>query len=97
MATKTITLELPEDVLELIGSPESVAGNVRESLVLDLLREAKITQGEAALLLGVTRYDILEFMGRDSIPSGPLTAEEMREEIENARRFLWPASIDGSG
>ena len=40
----------------------------------DLLRDAHITQGEAAWLLGITRYDILDLMARYSIPSGPQTA-----------------------
>jgi hypothetical protein len=97
VAAKTITLELPEELIDLLGPPDAIAGRVRESLVLDLLRDAQITQGEAALLLGVTRYNILDLMARYCIPSGPETAEEMRQDIENARRFLWPASTDCMG
>ncbi|MDF3043668.1 MAG: hypothetical protein K0Q71_6374 [Thermomicrobiales bacterium] len=97
MTAKSITLELPEELVELLGPPEAIAGRVRESLVLDLLRDAQITQGEAALLMGVTRYDILDLMARYCIPSGPETAEEMRQEIENARQFLWPTIVDGNG
>src|SRR5687767_10218998 len=95
VATKTITLELPEELVGLLGPPDAIAGRVRESLVLDLLRDAQITQGEAALLLGVTRYDILDLMARYAIPSGPETAEEMRQDIENARRFARSTSTDG--
>ena len=74
VATKMITLELPDDLLELLGPPVAIAGKVRETLVLDLLRNAQITQGVAARLLGVTRYDILDLMVLHCIPSGPLTA-----------------------
>ncbi len=95
VAATTVTLELPEELVALLGSPEAVAARVRESLVLDLLREARISQGRAASLLGVTRWDILELMARHCIPSGPETAEEMRQEIETARRFVRSASIDG--
>jgi hypothetical protein len=97
VATKTITLELPEELVGLLGSPDAIAGRVRESLVLDLLRDAQITQGEAALLLGVTRYDILDLMVRYCIPSGPETAEEMRQEIESAWRYLQSASTNDGG
>lgn len=45
MAARTITLELPEGLLELLGPPDAIAGKVRETLVLDLLREAQITRG----------------------------------------------------
>jgi predicted HTH domain antitoxin len=53
--------------------------------VIDLLREGRISQGQAARLLGSTRWDILTLMARLGIPSGPETAEEMRQEIEGAR------------
>ena len=56
--------------------------------MLDLLRDARVTQGEAAILLGVTRYDILDLMVQHRIPSGPETAEEMDQEIESARKYM---------
>jgi predicted HTH domain antitoxin len=87
MATRTIELELPEDLVALLGSPEAAASKAKEALVLELLRETRISQGQAARLLDLTRWDILELMARHRIPSGPDTAEEMRDEVENARRF----------
>lgn len=94
VAAKTITLELPEDLVELLGPPDAIPGKVRETLVLDLLREAHITQGQAARLLDVTRYDILDLMALHRIPSGPETAEEMRQEIESGWRFVQSASTN---
>lgn len=86
MAMQTLTIEVPEELLELLGSPEEASLKARESLVADLLREGRISQGQAAQMLGVTRWDILDMMARLCIPSGPETAEEMRRDIENARR-----------
>ena len=83
MATRTIELELPEDLVTLLGSPEAAASKAKEALVLELLREARISQGQAAQLLGLTRWDIVDLMARHQIPSGPETAEEMRQEIES--------------
>ena len=59
MATQTLTIELPEELLAMLGSPEAAASKAKETLVLELLREARISQGQAARLLGVTRWDIL--------------------------------------
>jgi hypothetical protein len=87
VATRTLELELPEELVELLGSPEAAVARAREALVLELLREAEISQGKAASLLGLTRWDILDLMARHQIPSGPETAEEMRQEIEEALRF----------
>jgi hypothetical protein len=97
MTAMTITLELPEELVDLLGPPDAISGRARKALVLDLLRDAQITQGEAAMLLGVTRYDILDLMVRYCIPSGPETAEEMRQEIESVWRYLQSASANDGG
>ena len=86
MARRTLTFELPEELVALLGSPEALAANAREALVLDLLREGRISQGQAARLLGVTRWVVLALMARSGVPSGRETAEEMRREIDEARR-----------
>ena len=97
MTATTISLELPEDLIASLGTLDEIAGRARKALVLDLLRDAQITQGQAARLLGVTRYDILDLMALYCIPSGPQTAEEMRQEIESAWQYLQSASTnDGS-
>lgn len=95
--TKMITLEIPEGLLAALDSEEGLAERAWKALVLDLLRDAEITQGQAAKLLGVTRYDILDLMAAHCIPSGPRTAEEMREEIEDARRFRSMTPANGGG
>jgi predicted HTH domain antitoxin len=96
MPAKTITLELPEDLVAALGSLDEVASRARKALILDLLRDAHITQGQAARFLGVTRYDILDLMALHRIPSGPQTAEEMELDIKNARRFArMAATVDG--
>ena len=67
MATRALTAELQEELL-------------------DLLRHGTISQGQVARLLGITRWDVLDLMAKHGVPSGPESAEEMRREIDNARR-----------
>lgn len=88
VVTRTVTLELPEDLVSLLGSPEEAATIAKEVLVLELLRKARISQGKAAHLLGLTRWELLDLMAVHEVPSGPENAEEARQEIEEARRFL---------
>ena len=97
MAATMVALELPEELVALVGSPEAVSARAREALVLDLLRHAEISQGFAARMLGITRWDILALMARHAIPSGPLTAEEVDREIKAAQLGVQSASIDGGG
>lgn len=91
----TLTVELPEDLVETLGSPEALASQARQAFVLDLLREGQISQGVVARLLGITRYDVLDLMARYQIPSGLRTAEEMDRDLENARRYAQGMRVDG--
>jgi predicted HTH domain antitoxin len=88
VATRTTKVELPEELVALLGSPEVVAAKAKEALVLELLREARISQGKAARLLGISRGEILDLMARHRISSGPETAEKMRQEVENLGRYI---------
>ena len=88
MGTRTLSFEVPDELVALLGTPEAAAARARDVLVLDLLREARISQGKAARLLGVTRWDVLQLMAKHHIPSGPETPEELRQELEAAERFL---------
>ena len=87
MPTITFTLDLPEALIESLGTEDELNSRALEALVLQLLREAQISQGLAARVLGITRWDILNLMALHQIPSGPVTAEEMQQDIENARRY----------
>jgi hypothetical protein len=88
MATRTLQIELPDELIDLVGSPEAAVREVREAFILQLLRDARISQGQAAGLLGITRWDLLDLMAQHQIPSGPETPEEMRREIEEIRAFV---------
>ena len=86
MATGQSAVELPADVVARLGAAEFADATAREALLLGLLRDGILSQGQAAYGLGVTRWQLLDLMARDAVPSGPETAGEMRREIEDARR-----------
>ena len=83
----TLTFDIPEDLVALLGSPEVAAAQAKEALVLELLRQARIGQSKAAELLGVTRWELLDLMVEHQIPSGPATIEELHEEMETLRQL----------
>lgn len=89
MGQVEIRIALPAEVAALLGeTDEQRARRAREAVILHLLREGAVSQGRAAALLGVTRYDILDLMATYDIPSGPQTIEEYRQEVEQAARLL---------
>lgn len=71
----------------MIGTSELTATRIREALVLDLLRAAAVSQGQAARMLGIGRWDLLDLMARYRIPSGAQSADEVRDEVDAARPF----------
>lgn len=87
MAVSSVTVELPDELIQLIGSVDLTAERIREALVLDFLRAAALSQGQAARILGISRWDMLDLMARYRIPSGAQSAEEVRREVEGARQF----------
>jgi len=95
MSPRDVVVELPEGIVSLIGSPQAAAAEAGRALVLELLREARISQGRAAELLGLTRAQMLDVMAERRIPSGPETAAEQRAEIASLRRYLLQSDADG--
>ncbi len=96
MTQRTLIVELPEAVVALLGTPEEAAAKARTALILQMLREAQISQGKAAELLGISRWDILDIMAAQHIESGPETAEEMRKELEVVERLVKAMQVDAS-
>lgn len=97
MATRTLSLEFPEELVALLGSPEDVAAQAKEALVLELLRQGRISQGKAAALLGVDRWAMLDLMSRHRILSGPVDAADVRRELADLERFSGPDSLGPVG
>ena len=88
MANQTLAVELPEEIVALMGSPETAAAKAKETLVLELLREAKVSQSTAAQLLDVSRAAVLDLMAQHRIESGPETPEALAAEVDGVRRFV---------
>jgi hypothetical protein len=96
MAHQFITLQVPHELVSLLGSADTAAARAKQALVLDLLREVRISQGQAASLLGMTRGRILDLMVQYQIPSGPETPDELRDEIESISQIFDTESRTGS-
>ena len=58
-----------------------IPSRMHETLVMELLRRHVISQGKAAELLNVSRWDIFEVMGRYKVPAIDLTPEELKQEL----------------
>ena len=88
MAEKRFEVELPDEVLAGFGWREAeVPHKLRETLVMELLRRHVISQGKAAELLQLNRWDLYEVMGRHQVPAIDMTPEELRQELAKQVRL----------
>jgi hypothetical protein len=82
MAAKRFEVELPEEVLACFGWQETeVPRKVQEALVMDLLRRDHLSEAQAATLLQLDRWDLLEVMGRYQVPAIRLSPEALKREL----------------
>ena len=82
MAAKRFQVDLPEEILTRFGWTEAeVPHRVPEALVMELLRKHAISQGKAAELLGLSRWDLYDVMARYQVPAIEMTPEELTREV----------------
>jgi hypothetical protein len=82
MADKRFEVELPEEVLAGFDWQETdVPRRVREALVMELLRRDQLSEAQAAALLQLDRWELLDIMGRYQVPAIRMTPEELKREL----------------
>ncbi|NPA16781.1 UPF0175 family protein [Persephonella sp.] len=72
-----VVMEIPDDLR--IDERE-----VKMAALAKLYEMGKISSGRAARLLGISRMEFLELLGKYRVQIGPDTEEELIEDIENA-------------
>ena len=80
--------DLPDDAFGPGFEEEAFLSTVKEVAVMRLLREARISQGKAAELLGIDRHVLFDLLGRYDILATDLTPEELDKDGQNLRNAL---------
>lgn len=82
MAEKDFRVSLPPEVVGGFGWNDSeVPRRVREALVMELLRLDRLSEAQAASILGLARWELLEPMGRYDVPAVRMSIEELDREL----------------
>ena len=76
-----LVLEFPEGIQEKDLQDDDVLLKAKEAAVMELLRKGKISQGKAAELLEITRYELFDVMAKYDIPVIEMTEEELKREL----------------
>jgi len=88
MAEKDFQVSLPSEVVGAFGWNDSeVPQRVREALVMNLLRLDRLSEAQAAAILRLARWELLELMGRYDVPAVRMSVEELdRKLAANVKR-----------
>lgn len=84
--TRKLEMELPEEIIAYFGSIDEVELKMKQAAVLELLRRKKVSQGKAAELLEMNRWDFYQLMAEHNIPMVDLSSEELAEGATNLQR-----------
>jgi len=87
LADKNFRVSLPPEVVGGFGWEDSeVPHRVREALVMELLRLDRLSEAQAAHILGRARGELLELMGRYDVPAVRISIEELDELATEVKR-----------
>ncbi len=79
----TIEVTVPEEVLAALRkTPQEVAHDVRVSAAVEWYAEGLVSQGKAAELAGLSRYEFFDELARRKVPVIQMTIEELKAEIQ---------------
>jgi predicted HTH domain antitoxin len=82
---KTVTLELPTELLELLGSEEEAKREAKLALVFDLVRRGRVSRAKAAELLGIPLTQFPALLAEYGIPWFDYSTEDVERDLESLR------------
>ena len=91
--SRSISIDIPDELLDLLGSEDELAKEVRQSLVLDLVRQGRISRAKAADLLDINLWDLPEFLSKYRIPWFDYSEEQMEEDMATLQSLDRKAGI----
>ncbi len=79
---KTLKLEVPDEIVKILGSVDAATKEAKEALVLDLVRRGKISRGKAAELLELRLWDLPYLLAQYRLPWFDYTREELEADLK---------------
>jgi predicted HTH domain antitoxin len=86
-----ITIELTSAIEEKLRLEDGdLAAVGKEAMLTELYREGRISHGELAEALGLSRSQVDEVLRRRTVTEDLLTSQELAEQVAGLRRLLSP-------
>lgn len=87
---KGFTVELPPELVELLGSEEEAKRDATVAVVLDLVRRGRVSRARAAELLGLTLWDLPALLAEYRMPWFDYSPEDLARDVETLRAARQP-------
>ena len=85
--SRTIIIEIPDELIKLLGSEEEIGREAKQALVMNLVRRGEISRGKAAELLGMSVWDMPELFLKYEIPWFNYSAEQFERDMAALRNL----------
>ena len=83
--TRQVVVEVPEEAMSVLGGePARFAHEMYEAAVVRWFEEGRLSQSQAAALLGMSRGEFFDVLYAHRVSPIQMTAEELREEFRGA-------------
>ncbi len=82
--TRQVTVELPEEAMQVLRvRPEQLPQELREAAVLRWFEEGRLSQGQAAALLQVTRGELFDLLSAHRVSPVQMTTADLDEDFQH--------------
>ena len=82
---KGFTIELPGELLAILGSEDEARRDAKVAVVLDWVRRGRISRAKAAELLDLTLWDLPALLSQYRIPWFDYTPEDVERDLTALR------------
>ena len=84
----TLDVTVPDELVEVLGSPEDARRHLTRTAVLDLVKRQAISLGKGAEVLGMSLWEFHELMSENDVPMVDLTELELKEGHSHLKQAL---------
>lgn len=89
---KGFTVELPPELVELLGSEEEAKRDAKVAVVLDLVRRGRVSRQRAAELLGLSLWDLPALLAEYRMPWFDYSPEDLEQDLQTLRAADHPSA-----
>jgi predicted HTH domain antitoxin len=82
---KSLLVELPPEVIALLGSEEDAKGDAKVAVVFDLVRRGRLSRARAAELLGLALWDLPAQLSEYRIPWFDYSPGDLARDLDTLR------------